>query len=86
MGLMLILPAQKQVSKSGSSDELYIIIRGKAPINVGNGNGELGRLDALYLPIEKPRTTRSHGKEPISIMWIHESRRLYRGVDEWQKI
>lgn len=72
MGLMVILPAQKQVSKSGSSAELYIIMRGKALVNIGHGNEELGRLDALYIPPEKFRVIRNHGDEPVFIMWIHE--------------
>jgi len=72
LGLMVVLPAQKQVSKSGSSAELYIIMRGKALVDVGNGNEELGRLDALYVPPEKSRTIRNHGDEPVFIMWIHE--------------
>jgi len=72
MGLMVIVPGNKQVSSSGSTAELYIIMRGKALIDIGNGNEELTRLDAVYLPADRPRTIRNHGDESVYIMWIHE--------------
>jgi len=72
MGLLVVLPAQKQVSRSGSSGELYIILRGTTLVDTGNGNVELNRLDALHLPAGKPRTFRNHGNEPVFIFWAHE--------------
>jgi len=72
MGLLVVLPAQKQVSRSGSSAELYIVIRGTTLVDTGNGNVQLNRLDAVHLAAGKPRMFRNHGNEPVFILWVHE--------------
>jgi len=72
IGLLVIEPGHKQILKKCLTSEVYVLVRGKAIINFGNGNEELGRLDAVYLPASSSRSIRNHGREQVFIVWVHE--------------
>ncbi|EXJ89879.1 hypothetical protein A1O3_02946 [Capronia epimyces CBS 606.96] len=72
LGLTVIPEGHKQIITGRANAETCVIVSGKAVVNIGNGNEELGRLDAVYVPAGVSRTLRNHGTEPTYIVWTHE--------------
>ena len=72
IGMTVLYPSQKQVSHSHSDAEVYVVMRGKALINMGERNQEIKRLDGVYIPAGTMHGIRNHGEEPVYLMWIHE--------------
>lgn len=72
IGLTVLQPGQKSVPHAHDDAEIYIVIRGKAVINLGKGNQEIGRLDGVYYPAGSVHAVRNHGEEPLHLMWVHE--------------
>jgi len=72
IGLLVVEPGHKQVTKDLPTSEVYVLVRGKAIIDFGAGKEELGHLDGVYLPAGNSRSIRNHGNEPAYIVWVHE--------------
>ena len=72
LGLTVLLPGQKSVPHAHAVAEVYVIMKGKALINLGKGNQELGYLDSVYFPKDYYHSLRNHGAEPVYLMWVYE--------------
>lgn len=72
LGLTVLLPSNKQVPHQHSVAEVYVIVKGKALVNLGQGNKELNYLDSVYFPPGAVHSLRNHGTEPVYIVWAYE--------------
>lgn len=72
IGLLVVEPGHEQISRNVPTAEVYVLVRGKAIINFGIENEELGHLDGVYLPAGHTRSIRNHGTEPTYNVWVHE--------------
>jgi mannose-6-phosphate isomerase-like protein (cupin superfamily) len=72
IGMTVVQPAQKIVPHSHHTAEHYVVLKGKALINCGQGNQELGKLDGVYVPPCLEHGVRNHGEEPLYLLWVHE--------------
>ncbi|OAL36765.1 hypothetical protein AYO20_03820 [Fonsecaea nubica] len=71
-GLTVLMPGNKQPPYAQEQvSETCIIAGGKAVINLGQGNTEVGYLDCLYFPPGLTHSLRNHGTEPAYILWAH---------------
>ena len=72
LGYTVLLPGHKQVPHKHAVAEVYIMIKGKALINLGNGNKELDYLDSVYFPPGVTHSLRNHTSEAVYIMWVYD--------------
>jgi mannose-6-phosphate isomerase-like protein (cupin superfamily) len=79
MGMTVLMPGQKSVPYSQSGAETYVVMRGKAVIQLaesqggrGNWRDEIGKLDGVYVPGCAVRGVRNFGDEPLFLMWVQE--------------
>lgn len=72
IGMTVLQPAQKSVKHAHGDAETYVVMKGKALINMGQGNEELGKLDGVYLQPGCVHGIRNHGEEPVYVMWVQE--------------
>ncbi|MCJ1301263.1 hypothetical protein MMC08_004062 [Hypocenomyce scalaris] len=73
VGLSVIGPGHKNVPHEHETAEVYVILKGKAMLNLGPGkNFEVDRLDGAYMPAGEIHSIRNHGHEPLYLMWVHE--------------
>jgi mannose-6-phosphate isomerase-like protein (cupin superfamily) len=85
VGLTVLMPGHKQPSHTQEHvSETYVIVKGKAVVNLGEGTTEVGYLDGLYFPPGRAHSLRNHGTEPAYIVWAHGkanpiSATLYQG-------
>jgi quercetin dioxygenase-like cupin family protein len=75
LGLMSLLPANKEVPHSHAAAEVNIVLRGKVVTKIDNQVVELGPLDALYCPAEQVHALRNHGDVAADVLWISEAPR-----------
>lgn len=74
LGLTVIHQGHKETVTGSPNAELCVLVRGKAIVNIENGNGneELAKMDAVYVPAGCSRTFRNHGDEPAYLLWVRE--------------
>ncbi|KAL4939245.1 RmlC-like cupin domain-containing protein [Aspergillus oleicola] len=72
IGMTVITPGQKSVPHCLQDGGVYVVMRGKALLNLGKGNREIGKLDGAYIAAGQVHSLRNHGEEPLYIMWVHE--------------
>jgi mannose-6-phosphate isomerase-like protein (cupin superfamily) len=72
IGMTVLQPAQKSVPHTHENAEVYVVMSGKAVINLGKGNEEINKLDGVYIPAGNVHSVRNHGHEPLCIMWVSE--------------
>lgn len=72
IGMTVLLPGQKTVPHCLPAGEVYVVMRGKALLNLGEGNREITKLDGAYVAGGQVHSVRNHGDEPVHIMWVHE--------------
>lgn len=72
IGMTVLLPGQKSVPHCLQDGEAYVVMRGKALLNIGKGNQEIKKLDGAYITAGQVHSIRNHGEEPLYLMWVHE--------------
>lgn len=72
IGMTVLLPGQKSVPHSLKDGEVYVVMRGKALLNSGEGSREINKLDGAYITPGEVHSVRNHGEEPLYLMWVHE--------------
>ncbi|KAI9743688.1 MAG: hypothetical protein M1818_003004 [Claussenomyces sp. TS43310] len=72
IGMTVLQPAQKSVPHAHVDAEIYVVMRGKALINLGGPNEEIKKLDGVYIPGGNSHSIRNHGEEPLYLLWVHE--------------
>ncbi|KAL2823608.1 RmlC-like cupin domain-containing protein [Aspergillus cavernicola] len=72
IGTTVLPPGQKSVPYCLQDGEVYVVLRGKALLNLGGENREMGKLDGAYIAAGQIHSVRNHGEEPLYLMWVHE--------------
>ncbi|KAL3474472.1 RmlC-like cupin domain-containing protein [Aspergillus californicus] len=72
IGTTVLPPGQKSVPYCLQDGEIYVVLRGKALLNLGAGDREMGTLDGAYIAAGQIHSVRNHGEEPLYLMWVHE--------------
>ena len=72
LGLTTILPGNKHLLHKHSQAEVYIIVRGRGVVDVGQGLREVSYLDGVYFPAHTYHHLRNHTREPLEILWVLE--------------
>jgi len=72
IGMTVLQPGQKSVPHAHGDAEVYVVMGGKAVINLGDGNKEITKLDGVFIPPGNIHGVRNHGEEPLYLMWVHE--------------
>jgi mannose-6-phosphate isomerase-like protein (cupin superfamily) len=72
IGMTVLLPGQRSVPHCLQDGEVYVVMRGKAILNIGDGNREISKLDGAYITAGQMHSVRNHGEEPLYLMWVHE--------------
>ena len=73
LGLMSLLPGNKEVPHSHPNAEINIVLSGKVATTLDGHVTELGPLDALYCPAGQAHAMRNHGDVPANVLWVSEA-------------
>ena len=76
LGIMSLLPGNKEVRHSHPDAEINIVLNGKVATNLDGRTIELHPLDALYCPNGQAHAMRNHGDVPATVLWVSEAPRL----------
>ena len=79
LGMMSLLPGNKEVPHSHPDAELNIVLSGKVVTTVDGQTTELHPLDALYCPAGQVHALRNHGDVPAAVLWVSEAPRRRGG-------
>jgi quercetin dioxygenase-like cupin family protein len=79
LGMMSLLPGNKEVPNSHPDAEINIVLSGKLAITLEGRTTELNPLDALYCPGGQIHAMRNHGDVPASVLWVSEAPRTRGG-------
>ena len=75
LGLMSLLPGNKEVPLSHPDAEINIVLSGKVVTTLDGCTTELNPLDALYCPGGQVHAMRNHGDVPATVLWVSEAPR-----------
>ena len=80
VGLTVLMPGHKSVPHHHAVAEVYVVVKGKALANLGQGNDEIEYLDSVYYPAGHTHALRNHGTEPVYVLWAYEKANLVGGT------
>jgi mannose-6-phosphate isomerase-like protein (cupin superfamily) len=72
IGMTVLLPGQKSLPYCLPDGEVYVVMRGKAVLNIEGEKEEITKLDGAYVAAGQTHSVRNHGEEPLYLMWVHE--------------
>ncbi|KAE8331439.1 RmlC-like cupin domain-containing protein [Aspergillus sergii] len=72
IGMTFLQPGQKSVPHRLLDGEVYVVMQGKAILNLGSRNLEISKLDGAYIAPGQVHSVRNHGEHPLYLMWVHE--------------
>jgi quercetin dioxygenase-like cupin family protein len=71
IGMTILLRGEESVLHRHKTPEIYVVLGGKASLQLEGGMHELSELDGVYVVQGDLHSVQNNGEDPLYLLWVH---------------